>query len=209
MYTPKHFSVDDVAALHAFMRDNSFAILATAAGGALTASHLPFHLDAGAGPFGLLQAHMARANPQWRQFADGAEALVLFQGAHTYISPSWYQARKAVPTWNYVAVHAYGRPRVIEDHDETLAVIRRLVAQYESPATGPWSIDSLPVEYVDAQLKGIVAFDIPVERLEGKYKLSQNRPAADREGVIAALKQAGGESALGVARLMEALQAKG
>jgi len=208
MYTPKHFSVDDLATLQAFIRENSFAILVTASG-ALSASHLPFHLDSATGPYGILQAHMARANPQWREFADGAEALVVFQGAHTYISPSWYEARKAVPTWNYAAVHAYGRPRVIEDRDKALAVIRRLVAQYESPATGPWSLDSLPVEFVDAQLKGIVAFDIPIERLEGKYKLSQNRPPADRERVVAALKQAGGESALGVARLMEALRAKG
>ncbi len=206
MYTPKHFTVDDDEILHAVMRENSFAIMVTAVDGATTATHLPFSLDTGTAGHGVLQAHMARANPQWEAFADGIEAMVVFQGPHTYISPTWYETVKAVPTWNYVAVHAYGRPRVIDDPDTVLATMRRLVGEYETPDTGPWDMDTLPEKFLNAMVRGIVAFEIPIERLEGKFKLSQNRPDGDRERVAAELKSVGGDQALGVAGLMEDLE---
>src|SRR5206468_2683175 len=135
---------------------------------------------------GTLLSHMARANDQWQDFARGAEALVIFQGHHTYISPSWYEIHPSVPTWNYMVVHAYGTPRLITDDDRIRAALRELVATHESAFDEPWPMD-LPDDYLRKMLRGIVAFEIPITRLEGKFKLSQNRSERDRQLVIAAL----------------------
>lgn len=201
MYRPRHFDIDDKSALFRVMRDNGFALLVSADGG-LAASHIPLSLDAEGGGPARLFGHVARANDQWRGFDGKAEAMAVFQGVHAYVSPSWYVSEVMVPTWNYVAVHAYGRPQVIADAAVVRAHLQRLVATYESPATGPWSMDRLPDEFVQRMIKGIVAFEMPIERLEGKFKLSQNRSAADREGAIKGLESGGDVVAREVARLM-------
>ena len=203
MYRPRHFDMDDSSALFAMMRENSFALLVTTAEGTMTASHIPLYVDTAAdGPARIL-GHVARANPQWRGFDGRTEAMAVFQGAHAYVSPSWYASQKMVPTWNYVAVHAYGKPKVIADQAGARAVLERLVAAYESPATGPWSMAKLPEDFVQNQIKGIVAFEMPIDRLEGKFKLSQNRSTADRDGAIKGLEGTGDPVAREVARLMK------
>lgn len=182
MYVPAAFEENDLAILHALMRQFSFATLITTADAAPFATHLPFLVDAGEGGLGVLRAHLARANPQWRHFTGSAEALVIFQGPHSYISPGWYEGQPAVPTWNYAAVHAYGVPRLLDDA-ETLGLLRASVAEYD-PA--PEALD-MPDEFVRRMQRGLVGFELPVARLEGKRKMSQNKSEADREGVIAAL----------------------
>jgi len=205
MYIPESFAETDADVLHGIIRDHNFAILVTIAEGVPFATHLPFLLDAERGPRGTLVAHMARANPQWRSFADGAEALVVFQGPHAYVSPSWYASRdKVVPTWNYVAVHAYGTPRVIEDEAQVRDILARLVGQQERAFETPWRMDGQPADFLAAMVRGIVAFEIPIARLEGKRKLSQNRPAADHDGAARALADSDDAMASAVAALMTA-----
>ena len=140
------------------------------------ATHLPFLVYPDMGEQGTLVAHMARANPQWKDFAE-SEALVIFQGHHTYISPSWYEAHPSVPTWNYMLVHAYGVPRVITDAVRTRESLQALVDKHETPFDDPWSMD-LPEAYLHRMQQGIVSFELPITRLEGKFKLSQNRESA-------------------------------
>jgi len=187
MYIPPAFRVEDLETLHAFMRRYSFATLVTVADGEPFATHLPLLLDAACGPYGTLRGHVARANPQWRQLASGGP-LAIFQGPHAYVSPSWYEAELAVPTWNYTAVHAYGAARLIEDADELLALVRELTAVYEAPRPEPWRMD-LPEDWLRNLARGIVGFELEITRLEGKWKLSQNRPEEDRERVAAALSE--------------------
>ncbi len=201
MYRPRHFDIDDASTLSDFMRGQSFALLVTSADGVPFASHIPLLLDDG-GDHGRLLGHVAKANPQWRAFDGKTEAMAVFWGPHAYISPNWYETEKMVPTWNYVTVHAYGKPKVIEDPAQAQGVLARLTDTYESDATGNWSMDSLPEDFIDKQLKGIVAFEMPIERLQGKFKLSQNRQPKDREGAIAGLRQSGDAEAMEVARLM-------
>ena len=174
----------------------------TAPEGVPTASHIPLFLDTESdGPDRLL-GHVAKANTQWRDFDGETEAMAMFWGPHAYVSPSWYQSEKMVPTWNYVTVHAYGKPRVLAEPKDARDVLARLIDAYESDATGNWSMDRLPETFVEKQLKGIVAFEMPIGRLQGKFKLSQNRSAADREGVIEGLRGSGDPESLEVARLM-------
>ncbi len=201
MYRPRHFDIDDQETLFRFMRAQSFALLVTAADGAPVASHIPLYLDTD-GTGDRLLGHLAKANGQWRGFDGETEALVIFRGPHAYISPNWYVAEKMVPTWNYVTVHAYGKPKVISDPAAAADVLGRLTDTYESDATGNWSMDVLPADFIDSQLKGIVAFEMPIERLEGKFKLSQNRQPKDREGAIKGLLDSGDVEAAEVARLM-------
>jgi transcriptional regulator len=201
MYVPKAFREDDAARLHAFLRAWSFGLLVTAdADGVPVATHIPFVLDEGAPPQGRLIAHVARANPQWRALDGTRQALAIFSGPHAYVSPTWYATTPAVPTWNYAAVHVYGRPRVLEGVEATRDAVTRLVDVHD-PA---WPLADQPAEFIAGMLRGIVAFEMPIERLEGKMKLSQNRPAADRPGVIQALR-AGGAVERAVADLMEHL----
>ena len=202
MYRPRHFDIEDKSALFRVMRDNSFALLVSAGTGGLVASHIPLFLETDGDKPGRLLGHLARQNEQWRSFDGTAEAMAVFQGVHAYVSPSWYVSEVMVPTWNYVAVHAYGRPQTVGDPARTRAHLERLVATYESPATGLWSMARLPDDYVQRMIKGIVAFEMPIERLEGKFKLSQNRSAADRDGAISGLEKSGDAVAREVARLM-------
>lgn len=186
MYIPAAFRVEDSSKLAAFIQRHSFATFITSNGGVPFASHLPMLFRAGGSGPGTLVAHMARANPQWEHFASGAEALAIFHGPHSYISPTWYETTPAVPTWNYAAVHAYGVPRIIEAHSEVVALLQDTVALYERGREQPWD-GILADDYRDKMIRGIVAFEMPIARLEGKYKLGQNRPVEDQQKVYAAL----------------------
>ena len=207
MYVPEVFAVADEAYAREVIDGHGFALLVTAADGAPQASHLPFLLEPGRGPKGPLVAHMARANPQWRDLerlsAAGGEALVIFQGPHATVSPNWYAGEQAVPTWNYIAVHAYGAPRLIEDSVRVRAVLERLVERHEVARAAPWGIDSQEESYVAAMLRGIVAFEIPIARFEAKAKLNQNKGPQDCEGVVSDLRETGAPQAAALADIME------
>ncbi len=203
MYIPSHFRVDDEAKLAAFMRRYSFATFITHDGSAPFATHLPMLLRPEAGPHGTLLSHVARANPQWQHFASGREALAVFHGPHSYISPSWYQAEVAVPTWNYAVVHAYGVPKVFTGHERIISLLRETVSAYESSFEQPWP-GILPDDYREKMMQNIVAFEVPITRVEGKFKLGQNRSTADTQGVFAALSRAEDPDSRALAELMRA-----
>jgi transcriptional regulator len=201
MYVPSAFDPPAVASMLDAIERYSFAVLVSGAGQQLEASHLPLLLDRDAGPHGTLVGHMARANPQWRA-AAGQNVLAIFSGPHAYISPRWYEAAGTVPTWNYVAVHATGRLELIDDPHDVETLLRRTVAHYEASEPQPWTLDE-PAEFVANLAKQIVAFRIPIERLEGKWKLNQNHPPERRTKVIAALRTRGDDDSQKIARLME------
>jgi transcriptional regulator len=186
VYVPREFEVTDLTLLHDLIERYSFAMLVTTQEGRPVANHLPFLVQRDAGEHGTLVGHMARANRQWQDFGGASEALVIFQGEHGYVSPSWYETQPSVPTWNYLAVHAYGIPQVIQDAERIRTILRALVAKNEAGFDEPWPMD-LPDDYLRKMIGGIVVFEIPLSRLEGKFKLSQNRPVADRRRVIATL----------------------
>jgi len=187
MYLPTQFREDDVPALHAAIRQIAFGSLVTLGADGLIASHVPMLIDPEPAPYGTLVGHVARANPQWRSPAPDVDALAMFVGPNTYVTPSWYETKretgKVVPTWNYVAIHAYGRVRFFEDAEPLLAVVTRLTESHEAKRAAPWAVSDAPDAFVRAQLKGIVGFTLPIARLEGKWKMSQNRNEADRAGV--------------------------
>lgn len=189
MYIPSAFREDDPAVLREIIAANSFATLVTVREGVPFATHLPLLLDGERGALGTLRGHVARANPQWQDL-EQQQALVLFQGPHGYVSPSWYETDPAVPTWNYEAVHAYGRARLLEGERPLLALLHELATHFEQGRAQPWKPHERE-EFSRRLLPGIVGFEIEIERLEGKRKLSQNRPEADRRGVIQALRSAG------------------
>lgn len=188
MYLPAHFKVEDFEKLAAFLDANSFATVVSHSNGHPFASHLPVLLDRETEPPGRLQGHMARANPQWQHFSNGEEALVVFHGPHAYVSPTWYESELMVPTWNYVAVHAYGMPRVIVDADALEELIDKTIRKFEHGRTRPWT-GELPADFKNKMFKAIVGFEISVTRIEGKFKLNQNRTPNDRRGVYEALSQ--------------------
>jgi transcriptional regulator len=202
MYIPADFAETDRAALHGLIAAHAFGLLITVRDGAPTVSHLPFILDPDAGPYGTLYAHLARANPQWRDFDATTEVLAVFQGPHAYVSPRWYRPGNAVPTWNYATVHAWGIPEIVEDADTVHRQQAALVTAYEGVGAGAWSLDSQPDAYVAGMLRGIVVFALPIARLDGKFKLSQNRPADDRAGVVAGLRETGRPDDAALAALM-------
>jgi transcriptional regulator len=181
MYVPGSFAVTDIVQLHAWMESYSFATVVSAGAAELEASHLPLLIDRAAGQYGTLVGHFARANPQWKNVA-GQPVLAIFHGPHAYISPRWYDNRLLVPTWNYVAVHAYGRLEIMDDADETLALVRRMTAHYEASFTDPWQLQA-DEDSLRKLATQIVGFRIPIDRLEGKAKLSQNHPPERRQGV--------------------------
>lgn len=199
MYVPAAFARTETADLHGFMRRYSFAALTSSGERGLIASHLPLLLDADAGPHGHLLGHMARANSQWRE-ARG-EVMAVFAGPHAYVSPSWYGEPGTVPTWNYVAVHAYGPLRIVEDREGLLDILRRTVSTYESPRPEPWAFDEAE-PHVENLLRAIVGFRIGITRLEGKWKLSQNHPPGRRRKVIGALRARPDDDSRAIARLM-------
>ena len=187
MYLPSAFRQDDLAELHAQMQASPFALLTSAGAAGVQASHLPLLLAPDEGEFGTLYGHFARANPHWRDLQGGAEALAVFSGPDAYISPGWYPAKaehgKVVPTWNYIAVHARGPVELIEKPERLLQIVSRLSDQHESGRERPWAVSDAPREYIDSMLRAIVGFTLPIERLDGKWKLGQNRSQADQTGV--------------------------
>lgn len=187
MYTPRLNRVDDLPTMQDFMQAFNFALLVTIQDNRPVATALPFMLDRERGKYGTLIAHIARANPQWKHFADGSEVLVIFQGHDSYVSPYWYSTHPSVPTWNYMTVHAYGVPHIVEGESAMLEVLRRLVDHHESEYPEPWRMEDMPPDYQDSNLKAIVAFEIEITQLEGKFKLSQNRSVEDQTGVIEGL----------------------
>jgi transcriptional regulator len=200
VYTPQHFNVEDPRRLEAFIRDYSFGALVTVADGVPFASHLPFIFDAGRGPKGTLLAHVARANPQWKQLEGATPVLAIFEGPHTYVSPSWY-ANYGVPTWNYAVVHVYGKPKVLDDKAAVASIVEKLTSIHEARFKEPWTVD-LADKRPERMLELIVGFEIEVERIEGKFKMSQNRPVEDRERVIAKLSASESDVEREVAKLM-------
>jgi transcriptional regulator len=194
MYQPPHFREDRIEVQHDLIRSHPLGLVVTAGPGGLMANSIPFLVDAGASKNGTLRGHFARANPQWRELAAVAECLVVFQGPQAYITPSWYATKretgKVVPTWNFVTVHAWGRPTVIEDADWLRRQIGDLTRSREIGRSPPWSVDDAPESFVAAQIKGIIGVEIAIARIEGKWKVSQNRPEADRVGVVAGLREA-------------------
>jgi transcriptional regulator len=190
MHRPDHFRVEDIAQMHALMRARPFAALVSSSANGLYGTHLPTVLkDDGAN--GLIECHLARANPHWKDLAEGNEALMIFQGPEGYITPNWYPSKavhgKAVPTWNYAVVHAYGRPAVVQDKDWLRRHVTELTTQQEASEAQPWAVSDAPENYVDVMLRGIVGFRFAITRLEGKWKMSQNREMPDRQGVVAGL----------------------
>ena len=200
MYRPTVFAETETSRLHEFMRRNSFAILTSMSESGLQASHLPILLDAQHGSLGQLQGHMARANGQWRDLVG--EVMVIFAGPHAYVSPSWYEEEGTVPTWNYVAVHAYGTFEIVEERAPLLEILRRSVSAYEGSRPDPWLFDET-ASHVETMLKAIVGFQIAISRLEGKWKLSQNQPERRRECVIQALSAQPDENSQAIANLMK------
>jgi transcriptional regulator len=190
MYQPDAFRVDDVPRIHALMRARPFAALISSGSLGLYATHLPTRLK-DEGSLGTIECHLARANPQWKELAGSDEVLMIFQGAEGYITPNWYPSKaehgKVVPTWNYAVVHAYGLPEVIDDRDWLRRHVAALTAQQEAHDAEPWSLADAPERYVEVMLRGIVGIRLPITRLEGKWKMSQNREMQDREGVVKGL----------------------
>ncbi|WP_462382875.1 FMN-binding negative transcriptional regulator [Pseudomonas sp. Marseille-QA0892] len=187
MYIPKPFRQADKAQLIRHIHLSRLATVVSVSPEGLIATHLPLVFDEQAGPHGTLYGHLARANPHWRGVVATQETLIIFQGPDAYITPSWYAAKaehgKVVPTWNYTAVHAYGQPEVFDDATRLRDVITRLTEKHEASQKTPWSVSDAPRDYIDGMLRAIVGIAIPLTRMEGKWKLSQNRPEADIEGV--------------------------
>lgn len=194
MYIPKKFLEEDRATLYEIISRYDFGFLVGEIDDGPVATHLPFQLEGD-----VLVSHMARANPHWECFAAGKEVLAIFQGPHCYVSPRWYESTPAVPTWNYVAVHGYGVPEIIESLDAAKDCQAALVDHYEQ---GAWHLKDLPDDYVTGMSRAIVSFRIPISRVEGKFKLSQNRTAEDRRRVIAELEKSDDPLARDVAALM-------
>ena len=187
MYTPRAFALDDLPEIQQLIQHTRLAQLVTFGERGLQASHLPLLLNPDEGANGTLYGHLAKANPQWKDLHNGSEALVIFAGADAYISPAFYPAKiehgKVVPTWNYIAVHAYGQPEVFTDAERLLAVVTALTNRHEGSRAQPWKVSDAPADYIDGMLKAIVGFALPIKRLVGKRKLSQNRSQADIDGV--------------------------
>jgi transcriptional regulator len=203
MYIPKHFAIAEIAACHQVIVENSFGELVTLDDAGLPfASHLPFLIDPARGASGTLIAHMARANPQWQHFTNGKPALAMFQGPHAYISPAWYAIHPAVPTWNYIAVHAYGAPKIVDAPAAMENILGRLVDANEASNGTTWRMDGLTEQYLGSMMRAIVVFEIPIDRLEGKAKLSQNRGAADQARVAEALAASADPTAQATSRAM-------
>jgi transcriptional regulator len=208
MYQPPAFREDRLEVLHALMRAHPLGLLVTVGTRGLVANPIPFVLDAAVSERGTLKGHLARANPQWHDFDAAHEAMVIFQGPQHYITPSWYASKretgKVVPTWNYAMVHAYGPLHVRDDRDWLAQQIAELTATQETPRAAPWAVSDAPADFIASQIKGIVGLEIPISRIEGKWKVSQNRPEADREGVIEGLNGEGGDAGLAMAELVQA-----
>lgn len=206
MYRPKHFEETRVEVLHGLIRTCPLGALVTLTAAGLEANHIPFEVDPESGPAGTLHGHVARANPVWRDIRPGTEALVIFRGPDTYITPSWYPTKretgKVVPTWNYIVAHAYGTPRFIDDRAWLRAFVEKLTDRHESQRREPWKVSDAPADFIDRQVGAIIGLEIPITRLIGKWKVSQNRPAHDRAGVVEGLLREGHQPGVTMADLV-------
>ncbi|SFG15489.1 FMN-binding negative transcriptional regulator [Sporolactobacillus nakayamae] len=198
MYRPKQFNMTDENAMFAVIEENSFATVFSQHEGMPYATHLPLILDR---EHGLLYGHFARANGQWKDSAD-QEVLAVFQGPHCYISPTWYETNQAVPTWNYVSVHVYGKVEMLRDPDEIMDVMKKMITNYEG-VHEKYQMDELPTQMIDGLLKGIVAFQMRIDRMEGACKLSQHNSSERRARIIAHLNQSEHEAEQQIAKIME------
>jgi transcriptional regulator len=212
MYTPKAFEVTDLPMLHAAMKQSELATLVTITANGLVATHLPLLLDETRGALGTLTGHVSRANVQWRETDPDAEALIIFLGLDSYVTPNWYPAKqetgRVVPTWNYAAIHAYGRITFIEDPEWLRTMVTDLTKKHEASFPAPWQVSDAPAVYIDSQLKAIVGFEFQILRLEGKQKFNQNRSVEDRLGVIQGLRELEDERKTRVAELMEGIESR-
>jgi len=207
MYLPKGFEETRVDVLHDLIRAHPLGTLVTLNANGLNANHIPFEVDGAPGPYGLLRGHVARANPVWQDCAATSQALAIFHGPQAYISPSWYPTKletgMVVPTWNYVVVHAHGELRAIDDREWLRNLVRSLTKTHEANRNEPWQMSDAPADYIEKQLGAIVGLELTITRLEGKWKVSQNRPTHDRAQLILELSEEGGESSVAMAKLME------
>jgi transcriptional regulator len=207
MYIPRANQEDRIPVIHKLMEDQPFASLITMGTSGLFASHIPMVLERDGTPFGQLKGHISRANQQWKEFSPSIEALAVFSGPQHYITPSWYPEKvktaKVVPTWNYAVVHAYGHLKVIEDSEWLMAHLHSLVNIHEASFPVPWKIGDAPADYVASQVKGIVGLEMVIERLEGKWKVSQNRSEQDRVGVAEGLTDLNTDESLAMKPLVE------
>ena len=207
MYVPAHFEEKRFEVLHELIREHPLAALVTLGPGGLDANHIPLELDPEPAPLGTLRGHVARGNPVWREFSRDVEVLAVFQGPQAYISPAWYQTKretgKVVPTYNYAVVHAYGPMRIIEDRAWLRGLVERLTNRHEAGRPGAWKVTDAPADFVEQMLGAIVGIEIPLTRLVGKWKVSQNRPAVDREGVVKALSGLGNDEARAMSGLVD------
>ncbi len=207
MYVPKLLEETDPDVLHGLIRTHPLGMWVTQANGELVANHIPFLLDAGRGRHGTLVAHVARANPVWESFSTTVQSLIVFRGAETYITPSWYPSKqahgRAVPTWNYAVVHVSGMPRAITDRDWLLQFVSRLTDTQEGSRAQPWKVADAPSDHIDRLLANIVGVEIPIDRIVGKWKANQPSPAADKLGVIAGLLDRGDAQAQEMAALVQ------
>jgi transcriptional regulator len=206
MYLPKDFREDRLPELHSAIREIALGTLVTLGADGLEASHVPMLINPEPAPFGTLRGHLARANPQWRRLAAGTQALAIFLGPEAYVTPAWYATKRAsgkvVPTWNYVVIHAYGALRIVDDAEWLRALVTRLTETHEADRAAPWAVSDAPADYIAGMLKAIVGFELPIARLEGKWKMSQNRPAEDRAGVVDGLRREGGAAEAAVADIV-------
>lgn len=206
MYLPKHFAEERVDVLHRLIEAHPLGTLVTLAPDGPDANHLPFEISPDPAPFGTLRGHVARANPVWRTAASGARALVVFHGPGAYVSPGLYPSKRedarVVPTWNYVVVHAHGCLRAIEDPAWLRAFVERLTRRHEASRHEPWKVSDAPEDFIERMLRGIVGLELPIARLLGKWKLSQNRSPADRRGTEAGLRHEGGAAGEALAAWM-------
>jgi transcriptional regulator len=199
MYNPRSYRNENRDELFALIRRYNFATLFTHRAGESFVSHLPFMIDTARGELGTLISHMAKANPHWKSFEGAAPSVVVFSGPHAYISPAWYREQKTVPTWNYAVVHATGTPRLVGDDVALRRIVLDLMEHHEAVVGAAWDKRNATV---DEELPGIVGFEIPIDRIEGKFKLNQNRSREDQEGVVAALEKSLDPAEREVARLM-------
>ncbi len=210
MYLPAHFEETRVEVIHRLIHEHPLAVLVTLDSAGLNANHIPLEIDPEPAPFGTLRGHVARANPVWRDFSRDVEALTVFQGPQAYISPAWYQTKKetgkVVPTFNYIVVHAYGSLRIIEDEAWLRGLVERLTTRHESGRAEPWKVSDAPEDFIKTQLRAIVGIEMPVTRLVGKWKVSQNRPPLDREGVVRGLGEMKDANATAMAKLVKETQ---
>jgi transcriptional regulator len=191
MYVPAHFEETRVEVMHRLMAEHPLAAIVTLGSSGLDANHIPLELAVNEGELGLLRGHVARANPLWRDFSKDIGAMAIFQGPQAYVSPNWYPTKaetgKVVPTWNYIVVHAHGPLRIIEDRDWLRSFVTRLTDRHEAEGVTPWKVADAPEDFIEKQLHAIVGIEVPITRLTGKWKMSQNRNAADRAGVARAM----------------------